>query len=257
MTAEAQTPAASAASPTSTGVAAPAWAVLCALSRELGTLRERIVRRRTLAGVELLELELDGARALAAVGGVGKVRAAQATTALFAAGATRGLLVVGVCGGLRGGLAPGNLVHCTRAYQTDLALRDDREVDADPTLRAAWRACAPGREGSFLTADRPVLSTWRKLRLLRAYLGTSVADMETAAAAAVAARAGVPWAALRAVTDGAGTGGAAAFRIHFPAQAGRAADTVPELLNRLAGSPPGPTPGSQPCGGTTPIGDAT
>jgi nucleoside phosphorylase len=53
--------------------------------------------------------------------------------------------------------------------------------------------------------------------------------METAAAAVVAARAGVPWAALRAVSDGAGLLGGREFRKNFPIQAGRAAATVQAL----------------------------
>jgi nucleoside phosphorylase len=142
-------------------------------------------------------------------------------------------LVVGTCGGLRQNLCPGTLVHCTRAAQVDLAVRAGREIDSDPALRAAWRAVAPGEEGWFLTADRPVLSIWRRLRLARAFAGPCVAEMETAAAAVVAQGAGVPWAALRAVTDRATLGGAAAFRIHFQTQAARAADTVGALLARL------------------------
>jgi adenosylhomocysteine nucleosidase len=167
------------------------------------------------------------------VGGVGKVRAAQAASLLLSEGASRGLLVVGVCGGLRRDLAPGTLVHCTRAAQTDLAVRADREFEADAGLRAAWQEEAPGQEGWFLTADRPVLSLWRRFRLARAFLGPCVADMETAAAAAVAARGGIPWAALRAVTDGASGAALASFRRHFPSQAGRCADTLPGLLERL------------------------
>src|SRR6185503_7841307 len=111
--------------------------------------------------------------------------------------------------------------------------RHAREITADASLRAAWRSVAPGVEGWFLTADRPVLSLWRRLRLARAFAGPCVADMETAAAAAVAHSAGVPWAGLRAVTDRATLAGAAAFHLNFEAQAGRAADTVVALLERL------------------------
>jgi nucleoside phosphorylase len=56
--------------------------------------------------------------------------------------------------------------------------------------------------------------------------------METAAVAVVARAAGLPWAALRAVTDGASWLGPAAFRRHYPTQAGRAADTLAALLER-------------------------
>lgn len=227
------------------GAEEPGFGVLCALPEELGALARRVRSRRSVVGLELFELELPGARVLACVGGVGKVRAARAATVLLAEGATRGLLVVGVCGGLRRPLVPGELVHCSSAIQADLAVRQDREVAADAGLAGAWRGVQPGHVARFLTSDRPVLSAWRRLRTARAWQGPCVVEMETAAAGRVASAAGVPWAALRAVTDGAGGGGVPAFRKNFPVQAGRAADTVPALLERLGrpGSDRGAVPG--------------
>ena len=210
---------------------------MCALKEELGSLRRFETRSFQRVGLEVHELELDGARLLACVGGVGKVHAARAATVLLNEGALRGLLVVGVCGGLRQNLPPGTLVHCTRAVQTDFARREGRELDADLELRSAWNAVATGPAGWFLTADRPVLSLWRRLQLARAFTGPCVADMETAAIASVATAAAVPWAALRAVTDRATVFGHASFRLHFPSQAGRCADTVVPLLAELAADP--------------------
>jgi adenosylhomocysteine nucleosidase len=204
--------------------------VVCALPGELGSLRQRATGRRVSQGFELLELDLGGVHVLACVSGVGKVRAAHAAAALVAAGAGRALLVVGTCGGLRRALAPGTLVHCTVAAQVDLAVRDGREVPSDPGLRAAWVVIAPGAEGWFLTADRPVLSPWRRLRLARAFAGPCVAEMETAAVASVARAAGIPWAGLRAVTDRATFREAREFRQHYPTCAGLAADTVERLV---------------------------
>jgi len=206
------------------------WGVVCALPEELGALLSAAPVTGELQGVPLREARLAGERVRAAVAGVGKVRAAHAASALLAAGPLRGLFVVGVCGGLRASLTPGTLVHCTRAVQTDLAVRADREFEPDPALAGLWRGAVAGPAGWFLTADRPVLSLWRRLRLARAFLGPCVADMETAAVAAVAARAGVPWAALRAVTDQATGTALASFKLHFASQAGRAADTLPALL---------------------------
>lgn len=199
---------------------------------ELGSLREFVTAEREVQGLRLLELDLAGG-ALACVGGIGKVNAARAAAILIGECRPRRLLVAGVCGGLKRHLAPGTLVHCERAIQTDLAVREGREVLADPQLRAAWSEVLPGTTGTFLTADRPVLSRWRRLRLARAFAGDCVADMETAAAAAVCRAAGVPWAALRAVTDGAGAAALLSFRKHYPSQGGRAADSVQGLLERL------------------------
>jgi adenosylhomocysteine nucleosidase len=206
--------------------------VVAALEGELGPLVERAAASRVRQGLVVHELALGGAPVLAVCAGIGKVRAARAAAVLIAEGATRALLSVGVCGGLGRGLAPGALVHCTRAAQVDLAVREGRELAADERWRGLWEEVAPGPRGWFLTADRPVLTPWRRLRLARAFAGPCVADMETAAVAAVAHAAGVPWAALRAVTDGASWLAAAAFRRHYPTQAGRAADTVAALLER-------------------------
>lgn len=213
--------------------------VLAALPEELGQLA-RLAERSNLppivrAGLEMRVLEIGGLRVLVTVGGVGKVRAARAAALLCAEGIER-LFVVGVCGALRRSLAPGDLVHCTTAAQTDFAVREGRQVEADRELRGAWSCVAPGSSGWFLTADRPVFSPWRRLRLARAFAGPCVADMETAAAAGVAELAGLPWAALRAVTDRADAVGVASFRKHFPAQAGRAASTLPGLLEELGSS---------------------
>jgi len=206
--------------------------VFCALPEELGSLREARVGSRTRQGLELLEVDLGGASVLACAGGVGKVRAARAAAILVGEGASR-LLVVGTCGGLKRRLAPGTLLHCRRAIQADLGVREGREVDADRELLSSWREVVPAEEGTFVTADKAVLSPWRRLRLARALSGACVADMETAAIAAVAQAAGVPWGALRAVTDRAGWLGGASFRVHYPVQAGRAADTIACLLGRL------------------------
>lgn len=214
----------------------PEYAVLAALPEELAPLLEHPRASRAVQGLEILRIELAGGPVLACVGGIGKVNAAHAAAALLERGGDRGLLVVGVCGGLRSHLAPGTLVHCERAVQADLALPREREVESDVRLREAWEAVAPGGRGWFLTADRPVLSWWRRLRLARAFRGDCVADMETAAAARVARKAGVPWAALRAVTDGATELGLAEFRRNFAVQAGRAAASVPALVEALSRS---------------------
>ena len=203
--------------------------VLCALPKELGSLGDQIRDRRRCQGLELLQLDLPGAEVVACVGGVGKVAAAQAASLLVGEGLDH-LLVVGTCGALRRGMEIGSLLHCKRTIQADLAVREGRELAAHEPLKSAWREVAPGPEGWLVTADRPVLSPWRRLRLARAFLGPCAADMETAAAARVAQRAGVPWAALRVVTDLAGPGTARSFAQNFPRLAGVPADSVSALL---------------------------
>ena len=206
--------------------------LLCALPRELGELRDRTRAREEYQGLEFLELELSGVRAVACVGGVGKVMAARAA-ALLLDRAPRGLLVVGVCGGLRKELVPGTFVHCERAVQRDLWGGSGRETRATASWRGAWRDAAPGVEGTFLTADRAVFSPLRSWGVTRGYRELCVVDMETAAAGAVASAADKPWAALRVVSDQPSFRDRGAFQRNYPEQAGKAANTLEKLLTRL------------------------
>ncbi len=212
----------------------PPIGVLCALPGELGSLAEAVVGRRRIQGVEVLEVEVNGGVLLACVGGVGKVAAAHAAAVLVAEGARGGLLSVGTCGGLKRDLVAGTAVHCHTAFQADLAVREGRAIESEPSWREAWRRLVPGPEGWFLTADRPVITPWKRLRLARAFAGPCVAEMETAAVASVARRAGLPWAALRVVTDGAGLTTALRFKQNYPTLGGVAADSVGELLSSLS-----------------------
>ncbi|MEM1450784.1 MAG: hypothetical protein AAGI22_16810 [Planctomycetota bacterium] len=228
-------------------VAAPATGVLAALPAELGTLRSGAARTARVAGQTLHETRLeDGSCVLAAVSGVGKVAAAAAAAALVAEGIGR-LLVVGTCGGLRGADEVGDLVHATVAVQWDLAVREGREIAADPALSRAWADVAASGPAAFLTADRPAIRAVERLRRARAARrftdGTVVADMETAAAAAVAERSGVPWAALRVVSDRRQrwidlirptSRRNASFAEGFRKHAARPSETVLELLERLS-----------------------
>lgn len=215
--------------------------IVCALPRELGLWRERVRARRRVHGLEVLELDAP-LPARAVVCGIGKVAAARGVAALCAVDGGRAplsrLWVVGTCGGLRSDLPVGTLVHCTSAVQADLGVRDGRETQADEALRRVWQSVAPGREGRFLTADRAVLSPLRRFRLSRAWPGPAVADMETGAAAAFAAACGIPFAALRAVTDRAGWFGGASFKANYETQAPRAADTLLPLWETLGREPP-------------------
>ena len=199
---------------------------------ELGSWRERVRSSARHLGLDVLELDAP-APARAVVCGIGKVAATRAVAALCAAGAVRRLWIVGTCGALHARLAVGAMVHCTSAVQADLGVREGRISDADPDMRELWRTVAPGAEAEFLTADRAVLSPWRRWWTKRRHPGGGVCDMETAAAATTALAAGIPFAALRVVTDSAGWGGAASFKRHYETLGPRAADTLQPLFVRL------------------------
>ena len=187
-----------------------------------------------------------GLRVSCAVSGVGKVAAAHGAAALLASGA-EALFVVGTCGGLRPTHAVGELVHLFEAVQWDLSVRERREVTAHRDLTLAWQRQAQGLAGYALTADHPAISWTSRRRRARAVrsssfgIGVPVADMETAAVGAVADHAGIPWAALRVISDAQRSLGArllgrrrgdSSFKANYHAQAGRPAAT---LWNWLSG----------------------
>jgi len=206
--------------------------ILCALPGELGSLRDKSHSSFTRQGLEFREIDLEGVPLVACVGGVGKVFAARAA-ALLGECAPRGLLVVGVCGGLRRALVPGTFVHCQQAVQRDGWPGEGHTSQPDPEWFAAWKRVTPGVPATFLTADRAVFSPLRSIAATRGHSGPCVADMETAAAAAVAVAAGRPWAALRVVTDQPSFFDPGAFKRNYEREAGRAANTVPALLSAI------------------------
>jgi adenosylhomocysteine nucleosidase len=120
--------------------------------------------------------------------GPGPARARAAAEALIAAGAET-LASFGVAGALDPRLKPGDLVVATAA------------IDADGTRYAA-ELREFGIRGAILTQAHPVASAEEKRRLF-AETGALAVDMETAAVAAVACRAGRRFVAVRAICDAA------------------------------------------------------
>ena len=145
-------------------------AVVCAVPAE----------RRALSGVADERLRMH-------VSGIGAANAAR-TAAAVAAEAPEALISAGFCGALVDDLRVGDLVAA------DVVV-DERTGDrfaADPRLLAA----APGRRGAMVSAERIARTPADRARLD----GLAV-DMESAALARAAGEAGIPFLALRAVTD--------------------------------------------------------
>lgn len=134
------------------------------------------------------------------VSGVGPQRAAAAAERLVARGAGH-LLSVGVAGALVPALSPGTL------FVADAVVgADEPSVSFRADGLWHWRLLAGVRErvrvrrGVLATSARAVLSPAAK-QALAARTGAAALDMEAAAVARVAARAGVPFAAIKAICD--------------------------------------------------------
>ena len=123
-------------------------------------------------------------------GGGGEAGAAKAVAELLAGGATS-LISFGLCGGLDPRLQPGDIVI------PDAVVDGDERWEVDPTLRARLGE----GEGGALYAGEVLVSPKDKRHTHRT-LGAVAVDVESAAVA----RAGVPFAVLRAVCDPASRG---------------------------------------------------
>jgi nucleoside phosphorylase len=133
--------------------------------------------------------------------GPGPERAASAATAALASGAS-GLLSFGLAGALRADLEPGAVLLPRRVRSVTGA-----SFDADPEWHAELAAAVrdlglvPALD-DLLSVPSAITSVAEKTKA--AANGSAAADMESAAIAAVAARAGARFVALRVVVDAAG-----------------------------------------------------
>lgn len=131
------------------------------------------------------------------VSGIGAQRAQRAAGALLADGAGA-LLSWGVAGGLQAALQPGDLVLADGVASTA------GEASTSQPWRQQWNDSLEHSglrvAGGLLWSSANMVTSVREKRELAAR-GYVAVDMESAAVAAVATRAGVPFAAIRAVCD--------------------------------------------------------
>lgn len=179
-------------------------AVVAALPRELAALRRRLgVERRWRRGAcRLWHARLGELPLVLATTGMGAERARHGAEALFEVPGIRRLVVTGVSGGLDPTLQPGALVVARELIEGERRLAPA----PDPGLLAAALA-AGGVVPVSVVTERTILATpERKAELLRrlAPQGPAAVDLESATFARAAARHGLPYLVLRAISDSAG-----------------------------------------------------
>jgi adenosylhomocysteine nucleosidase len=142
-----------------------------------------------------------------------------------AAGEATALISMGLCGALATGLRPGDCVVATEIiYHYPLVPGDQRKFNTHPEWTAALaRALPNARSGPMLASDIMIADARGKATAYAA-TGALAVDMESHVAAAVAARHGLPFAAVRVVSD------AADRSLPAAAQAGMAADGGMDVL---------------------------
>lgn len=158
-------------------------AVICGLKSEAAAIKASLASAR-----------IDASKASIAVSGANAARAEELTVDLIAAGA-RAVISAGLCGGLDPALKSGDLVIGERVVSAsgDVVLSDRRLVAAAPKGAA---------QVAIFGSDDIIESAEKKKALYGRYASQTV-DMESHGAARAAARANIPFIAVRAVADGA------------------------------------------------------
>ena len=233
-----------------TGNALPA--VMVAMAEELAPYRQAGELQgapEAVGGATFAKAEIGGRPVLLVRTGIGLVNAASgATTAITKYGATA-LISAGSAGGMSGKLQVGGIVvGDSAAYSMADATSFEHkyvygqvpgqpaQFTADPALVAAAQSAAatatggaPAHTGLIISGDAFV-SQRHFHDFIAMFPDALAADMETAALAQVANLFGVPWLAVRSVSDMCGPLAAGDFAANIKHAAGRSADVVLGLL---------------------------
>ncbi len=167
--------------------------VVAAFEWEVGPLLRTQTPVRRL-GRGLYSLSIGGEPAVLAIAGMGRENAFRAAQNLIGNFSLRGLATLGFAGGLADGLRRGDVLLADRVVEEATGER----FDCRPELLAVRFA----RRGDLLSVGHVVASAAEKRRLVGQW-GTLAADMESAGVAAAALRAGLPFCAIKAITDSA------------------------------------------------------
>lgn len=144
----------------------------------------------------------DGNKFLCIISGIGTERAKQAATLLAKKTPTL-ILSAGVSGGLASGTAAGDLLAASAIHSELPEFKPwCRSEQDEELLKELLPACVKIPSGPLVTVSAPVL-TPRNKKSLHDRTAALAADMESIAVASVAAAEGIPFACIRAVSDGA------------------------------------------------------
>jgi len=196
-------------------------AIVSAMHEELASVLALMPdeHKRVVAGREFFDGHLHGHEVVAVLSRIGKVAAAATTAVLIESFKVERIVFTGVAGGLAPGVNRGDVViaaaflqhdldaspifpkyevplYGTDRFATDLALSDE--------LAAAVQRALPGtrlHRGLVVSGDRFVATTAESRALQSALPDALAVEMEGAAIAQVCRDFGVPFAAVRTISD--------------------------------------------------------
>jgi adenosylhomocysteine nucleosidase len=196
-------------------------AIVSAMHEELAAVLRLLPdeRRQLVAGREFWLGHLQGQEVVAVLSRIGKVAAATTATALIERFGVDRIVFTGVAGGLAPGVGVGDVVVADSFLQHDLdaspifprhevplygTSRFATDGALTATLAAAAREALPGcaqHRGLVVSGDRFVSTTAESAALQRELPDALAVEMEGAAFAQVCHDYGVPFAAVRTISD--------------------------------------------------------
>jgi adenosylhomocysteine nucleosidase len=196
-------------------------AIVAAMHQELAAVLALLPdeRKQAVAGRDFWVGHLHGSEVVAVLSRIGKVAAATTATALVERFAVERIVFTGVAGGLARGVDVGDVVVATSFVQHDLdaspifpryevplygTSRFATDAALSDRLHAAVRRALPGarvHRGLVASGDRFVSSASESRALQESLPDALAVEMEGAAFAQVCHDYGVPFAAVRTVSD--------------------------------------------------------
>ena len=174
--------------------------IITALREELAAICAKLkpMAMETVDGIPCYTGKM-GKRSLVIVRcGMGADRARTAAGMMIHSWNPSGLIVAGFAGALTAEVHPGDIVVANRLFDCN------EGVDLIPTLLfphlTAPNLCV--HVGGMASSSHVVSTTKDRIELAKRTNNSIMVEMETAGAAQEAERLGVPWAALRAISDG-------------------------------------------------------
>jgi nucleoside phosphorylase len=146
-------------------------------------------------------LVIEGDGAIVCQTGIGREPAERASDAVLSTTAPSAVLSVGLAGGLVPGVGVGEIVACTHVdHESHRHSGEELSVYADQRLLDAAIAIGTARVGTSLTVDEAAWGPAEKAAH-HAWKSHDIVEMETFWIAAAASRRGLPFLAVRSISD--------------------------------------------------------
>ncbi len=227
-------------------------AVIGAMEEEVAPLLPKLrdVRSLKAGGGKLYAGVLDGQEVVLLQSGIGKVNAAMTTTLLLERFHCELIINTGAAGGLAADLKVGDVVIAEELVYSDVDATafsyaygqvpqmPQRYPVAAGLLAQARKLVRRGVRqeqivtGLITTADSFISDPERAMSIVSRFPEAKATDMEGAAIAQTAYQFDVPFLAVRAISDIAGSGAAGLFKSHLELAAANSAEVVLEILSR-------------------------